>query len=61
MARNPFWTKDFNVWVSRKDADGMIYRASVPAWIALGGFLLAEINFLGWAIYGIVKLVGHIV
>jgi hypothetical protein len=54
------WTFPMALWVSRKDADGMIYHVTVPMWlfIVFGFIILA--NVLVWGVIGLVEAAEYV-
>jgi hypothetical protein len=55
------WTHEFPLWVSRKDADGLIYRLTVPMWLALALFLIVVLNGFLWGLYGLYALAALVI
>lgn len=48
------------LWVSRKDADGMIYTFSVSGLVFTLIALLLTLNVVAWGIIGLVEVVQYI-
>jgi hypothetical protein len=58
---NPFWTSSIPIWVSRKNAQGMISQFAVTGWIfMLIGFLVL-LNTLAWGFIGLYEAVRVVV
>ena len=55
------WTYPMPVYVTRANADGMIGSFTMSAWMVLLTMLLVWLNVIGWSIYGIVNLIGHVI
>lgn len=48
-------------YVTRKTAKGETASLSLSIWMQLLVVLLAWLNAVGWSIYGLVNLVGHLI
>jgi len=48
--------KSLPIWVSRKNADGMISTFEVPLWLFMLIGVLALLNVVGWGMYGLYAL-----
>jgi hypothetical protein len=55
------WTHPFNTYVSRKDADGYIYKMTSPMWLVLLIYMLALLNVVLWGGIGFVVAIEKIV
>lgn len=54
------WTQDFRFFVSRKDANGMIWYMSVPLWVAMLVLLIVLANVITWGVIGLVEAVQYV-
>lgn len=54
-------TEPMAVYVTRKDGDGLIWRYTVSAWMAIAVMLLATFNAIVWGVLGLVLAVMTVV
>lgn len=57
MTKRELWMQELPIWVSRKDANGMISKFSVPLWLFMLIGLIVLLNFLLWGGIGIYEAI----
>jgi hypothetical protein len=55
------WGMELPIWVSRKNADGMISQFSVPMWLFMLIGLLVVLNVVLWGGIGLYEAVTYII